>query len=77
MAITKEELEKLINVKPRIERVATISSDGKNLLLRIPKEIRDAFGMEKGDKARFFVDENNRINFEVIKIGSGKKEKGA
>jgi bifunctional DNA-binding transcriptional regulator/antitoxin component of YhaV-PrlF toxin-antitoxin module len=75
MAITRKELEELISVKPRLEKVATLSSDGKNLLLRVPKEIRELFGFGKGDKVRFVVDEKNEIRFEVIKDAGKKKER--
>lgn len=74
MAITRKELEELISVKPKVEKVATVSSDGKNLLLRIPKEIREMFSLERGDKIRFVVDDKEKINFEVIH-GTEKEEK--
>ena len=74
MAITKKELEELISFKPHLEKVATLSSDGKNLLLRIPKEIRGLLSLSKGNKIRFSVGENEDIKFEVIRDAE-KKEK--
>jgi bifunctional DNA-binding transcriptional regulator/antitoxin component of YhaV-PrlF toxin-antitoxin module len=75
MAITRKELEELISVKPKVEKVATLSSDGKNLLLRVPKEIREMFSLDKGDKVRFVVDDKQKINFEVIKHAEEKEKR--
>jgi bifunctional DNA-binding transcriptional regulator/antitoxin component of YhaV-PrlF toxin-antitoxin module len=75
MAITRKELEELISVKPKVEKVATLSSDGKNLLLRVPKEIREMFSLDKGDKVRFVVDDKQKINFEVIKNAEEKEKR--
>ncbi len=77
MAITKEELEKLISVEPKIEKVATLSSDGKNLLMRIPKDVRDYFGLRKGTRVRFLVENKNKILLEILKADERKKKKRA
>jgi len=66
MAITEKELIELIGIKANIEKISTLSSDGKNLLIRIPKELKDFLKLEKGDKLRWLVDENN-IKIEVVK----------
>jgi bifunctional DNA-binding transcriptional regulator/antitoxin component of YhaV-PrlF toxin-antitoxin module len=67
MAITEQELKEIIGVKAEIEKITTLSSDGKNLLTRIPKEIRDSMKLEKGDKLRWVVDENKQISLEIIR----------
>ncbi len=66
MAITEEELIELIGIKANIEKISTLSSDGRNLLIRIPKEVKDFLKLEKGDKFRWLVDEDN-IKIEVVK----------
>lgn len=75
MPISKEELESLIFVEPKVERVATISSDGKNLLVRIPKEVREHFGLNRGDRFRFLVERGDKISLEIIKDAKKKKER--
>lgn len=75
MSITREELERILNVSSPLEKIATLSSDGKNLLLRIPKEVREFFSLEKGDKFRFIVRGNNQINVGVIKKDAKEEEK--
>ena len=50
MPITEKQLRELISEKPEAERISTISSDGKNLLTRIPKEIREILNLKKGSK---------------------------
>ena len=67
MAITEEELKKLLEVKADIEKLSTLSSDGRNLLTRIPKEIREFLKLEKGCKLRWLVDIDRGIKIEVIK----------
>jgi len=66
MAITEEELKKLIEVQSRIEKVTTLSFDGKNLLTRIPREIRDYLMLKKSDKFRWTVDNNKKIVIESV-----------
>jgi len=67
MGITRKELEEVLKIKTHFEKVVTLSSDGRNLLLRIPKEIRESLSLEKGDKARFSIGEDEKIVFEIIK----------
>ena len=50
MTITKEELMELIEPKGDIEKVSTISSAGQTLSTRIPKDIIQELGINKGDK---------------------------
>lgn len=65
MVISKEELRKLIEVRPQIDKLSTLSYDGKNLLIRIPKEIKDHFNLKKGCKLRWVVN-NDQILIEPI-----------
>jgi hypothetical protein len=67
MVISEEELKKLIEVRADIEKITTLSSDGRNLLTRIPKDIRDFLKLTKGTKIRWLVDINKQIKIEVIK----------
>ncbi|MCW8966570.1 MAG: hypothetical protein OQK82_07790 [Candidatus Pacearchaeota archaeon] len=41
MTISIEELKDLLNVESGLEKISSVSSDGNNLLTRIPKEIRE------------------------------------
>ncbi len=75
MSITKKELENLIKVDSVIEKISTLSSDGKNLLLRVPKDIREHFFLEKGDKIKFVVNESGKIFFDILKENAKKEEK--
>lgn len=75
MSITRKELKDLLKIKTSFEKIVTLSSDGGNLLLRIPKKIREYFSLEKGDKVRFSIGEGEKIVFEIIKNGERKKEK--
>ncbi|MBR9705748.1 hypothetical protein GOV14_01815 [Candidatus Pacearchaeota archaeon] len=74
MAITEDELKKLIEVAAFIEKVSTLSSDGKNLLLRVPKEIRSFLTLSKGDKLRWLVKDKKSIHLEVIKKDADSKK---
>lgn len=75
MAISKNELESLIFIEPRVERVSTLSSDGKNLLTRIPKEVREFLGLSKGDKLRFMVQDRDKISIDVLRQNEKEKKK--
>jgi len=77
MAITREELEELIFVEPKVERIARVSSDGKNLLVRIPKEVREYLDLKKGVDLRFLVNDKKGFSVELIKENDKKKEKRA
>ena len=77
MPITREELNEMIEPKACIEKVSTISSDGKTFVTRIPKEVLEELGIKKGDKIRWLVDDKTKelkINLEK-NDGSHKKEK--
>lgn len=51
MPISEEELKEIIkSPNADIEKISTISSDGKNLLTRIPKEIVEYLKIKKGNK---------------------------
>jgi antitoxin component of MazEF toxin-antitoxin module len=67
MAITLEDLKKLIEVKSKIEKITTLSFDGKNLLTRVPKDIMEYLELEKGDKIRWVVDSDKKMMIESIK----------
>ena len=67
MAITETELHNLISYRADLEKVSTLSSDGKNLLLRVPKKIREKLNLNKGDKLRWLVDVGGSIKIEIIK----------
>lgn len=67
MAITEEELKKLIEVQSRIEKITTLSYDGKNLLTRIPREIKNYLMLKRGDKFRWIVDNNKKMLIESIR----------
>lgn len=69
MAIKEEVLlEILKEPNADIEKTATISSDGKNLLIRVPKNIVTFLNLKKGDKLRWLVKSANKeIKMEVVK----------
>ena len=50
MVITEEKLMELIEPKGDIEKVSTISSAGQTLSTRIPKDVVQELGINKGDK---------------------------
>ncbi len=56
MAVTEEEIKELIEPQARVEKVSTISSDGKTTLTRIPKDVVEELSIKKGDKLRWLVD---------------------
>lgn len=74
MAITEKELKELIEVDSSVDRISNISSDGRNLLSRIPKEVREFLDLKKGDKLRWVVNENKKVKIEVIKEDAKKKK---
>lgn len=73
MGITEEELKNLVSVKVGIEKITTLSSDGRNLLTRIPKEILEFLELKKGHKVRWLVSSDKKIKIEVIKWKLEKK----
>jgi len=63
MVITKKELDEIIEPRVDVEKVSTISSDGKALLIRIPKDVAKELNIQKGDKLNWFVNRReNKIN---------------
>ena len=77
MAITEEELKKIIETpKSDIEKITTISDDGRALLTRIPKEITEDMNIKKGDKLRWLIDKpKSKINLDLIKENGNNKKK--
>lgn len=74
MAITEEELKELIK-QPNvdIDKLSTISSDGRNLLIRIPSDVVDFLSIKKGDKFRWLVKADNKdIKVEILHNGNKK-----
>ncbi len=76
MPITKEELKDLIK-EPNadIEKITTLSSDGKSLLTRIPKEIVSFLGLKKGNKLKWLVNSKDK-EMKVEPIYVSDKEEG-
>jgi len=72
MVITEEELKELVK-EPNadIEKKTTLSSDGKNLLTRIPKEIVKFLFLQRGDKFFWYVrrDKEGKEKI-IIKVGN-------
>jgi hypothetical protein len=66
MSITIKELKKLISISAGVERISCLSDDGKNLLTRVPKEVKEFLELEKGNKIRWIVDSNKKISIEII-----------
>jgi antitoxin component of MazEF toxin-antitoxin module len=76
MAIDEEKLKELIEPKAKVEEISSISSDGRNLLTRIPKKIIEEAKIVKGQSIRWLVD-NNELKIELIRENdtTDKKEK--
>ena len=64
MSISEKQLRDLIKDEAEIEKVSTVSSDGRNLLTRIPKEIREKLEIKKGSKLRWMV-KKGEVSLEV------------
>lgn len=64
-----DELDREVN----IDKELNILHDGKQFMVKIPKEVSEFLKIEKGDKFRFIIDmpedpgEKPKLNFEVIK----------
>jgi len=56
MVITQEELNELLEPSADIEKISTISSDGKTFSTRLPKDVIEELGIDKGDRIRWFVE---------------------
>lgn len=75
MVIKEEELDKLIEINTDVDRNSTISDDGKNLLTRIPFEVKDFLKIKKGDKIRWIVKSGSKeIKLEIIKNETKKED---
>lgn len=48
-------IDKSVLREEKIEKVATISFDGEQFLVRLPKRISDVLDVKKGNKMRFIV----------------------
>ena len=64
--LTKKEKDKLttkIEVEEKIEKEVSLSWDGKNLVMRFPKDLADYFEVNKDNRftknVRFIVEEKN------------------
>lgn len=53
----KEKIQKLAFV----EKTAKITSDGKHLVIRVPKLIEEALKMEKGERITFKAEKNKLV----------------
>lgn len=71
MSISEKELRDILKIQSDLEKLSTVSSDGKNLLTRIPVSIRKQMNIQKGDKIRWLL-KDNAITLEVISYA--KKE---
>jgi hypothetical protein len=69
MAISKKELKELIKEPSAdIEKRTTFSSDGRNLLTRVPREVVDFLDLKKGDRILWQVNpETKDIRVEILK----------
>ncbi len=56
MTITKEELREMIEKEEDIEKVSSVSSDGKSLMIRIPKQIANELDIKAGSEVQWKVD---------------------
>lgn len=66
MSITEEKLKEMIEPQGDLEKLSTISSDGKTLSTRIPKELVDELKMKKGDKLQWILNkEENAISLSI------------
>lgn len=64
----KEEILKILNNHEKIVREASLSWDGSNILLRLPKEIADYLKIDK--KSCY----NKNMKFTVEEINEGVKQ---
>lgn len=77
MAITEEDLDELIEPKGDIQKLSSISSDGKNLVTRVPKDLVDELNISKGDKFEWVLNKNeNTISLSVSGAGLATLDDG-
>jgi hypothetical protein len=75
MVIDEEALKELIEPRARIEETSSISSDGRNLLTRIPKNIATKANIKKGQNIRWLIDGiDNKLKIELIEDGHTEKK---
>lgn len=75
MAITEEELKEIIEPRADIEEISSISSDGSNLLTRIPKIIVQNAKIQKGQNIRWLFDSKSlELKIELIKNDISQKK---
>ncbi|MEM0465080.1 MAG: hypothetical protein QXW97_00060 [Candidatus Pacearchaeota archaeon] len=67
MSITERELRRILSIKVDVEKFSTISDDGRNLLTRIPRDVKDFLNLKKGDKIRWLVNDNKKLKIEILK----------
>ncbi len=60
MGITEKELKKILSISSDIEKVTTLSFDGKNLLTRVPKDVCESLELRKGHKIHWLVSNDNK-----------------
>jgi hypothetical protein len=67
MPIDEDKLKELIEPKAEVEQISTISSDGRNLLTRIPRGVVEKTKIQKGQELRWLVDgDKKEIKLEII-----------
>jgi len=71
MVISPEEFSALVgSPNADIERLTTLSSDGKNLLTRVPRELVRFLELQQGDKLRWTVNAQTK----EVRLGIEKSE---
>lgn len=81
--LTEKEREKIssqIDIGERIEKEVSLSWDGKNLIMRFPKELADYFEVNEENRftknVKFFVEEKDGQiikNFDVVERTTPKR----
>ena len=74
MPIKEEELKELIK-EPNvdIEKITTLSDDGKSLLTRIPTEIVSFLKLNKGNKFKWLINSKTKeIKLEIADVSKKK-----
>jgi len=67
MVVTEKEIETLVSLRVDIEKLSKVSSDGKNLLFLIPKEITEYLGLEKTSRLKWYVNLDRKVKLEVVR----------
>jgi len=66
MGITEEELNTLLEGDYDIDKFSSISDDGDNLLIRIPRVVVKELKIKKGNHLRWMI-KNKKLKVEVEK----------